>query len=99
MAYVVLKKEFEDRDTPITEDLLRCLRTFLPQVMVPRLVVVDSLPHLPSGKVDRQGLLQMYRRRMSYRNSKDNILILRVSLSLAEGQVVRSLSREIAWRR
>ncbi|ROT84211.1 AMP dependent ligase [Penaeus vannamei] len=77
VAYVVLKKEFEDRDTPITEDLLRCLRTFLPQVMVPRLVVVDSLPHLPSGKVDRQGLLQMYRRRMSYRNSKDNILILR----------------------
>lgn len=96
VAYVVLKKEFEDRDTPITEDLLRCLRTFLPQVMVPRLVVVDSLPHLPSGKVDRQGLLQMYRRRMSYRNSKDNILILRVSLSLAEDNRISYRSQELA---
>ncbi|XP_064077353.1 beta-alanyl-bioamine nonribosomal peptide synthetase ebony-like [Macrobrachium nipponense] len=77
VAFVVLKPEFEERDTPITEDLLRCLRSYLPEVMVPRVVVLDTLPHLPSGKVDRQSLLKIYRKRMSHRSSKDNILILR----------------------
>lgn len=81
VAFVVLKDEFEDRDTPITEDLGRCLRSYLPQAVVPRLVVVGALPHLPSGKVDRQSLLKLYRRRMSHRGSRDNILILRVKSS------------------
>ncbi|XP_045592586.1 beta-alanyl-bioamine nonribosomal peptide synthetase ebony [Procambarus clarkii] len=77
-AFVVLKEEFEDRDRWVTEDLGRCLRGYLPRGLVPRLLVVDALPHLPSGKIDRQALLALYHKRMvQRRTSTDDVLILR----------------------
>ncbi|XP_045106060.1 uncharacterized protein LOC123501339 [Portunus trituberculatus] len=78
VAFVVLKAEYSDQDTATTEDLTRCLRLYLPQAVVPRVVVLDALPHLPSGKVDRQALLRIYRRRViQHRGSQDGYLILR----------------------
>ncbi|KAK8754591.1 hypothetical protein OTU49_016795, partial [Cherax quadricarinatus] len=76
-AFVVLKEEFEEQEKWVTEDLRRCLRSYLPRVAVPRLLVLDAVPHLPSGKVDRRGLLDLYRRRMVHRTSSDDVLILR----------------------
>jgi amino acid adenylation domain-containing protein len=49
-AYIVVKDEIE------MGDIRRLLSRDLPQYMIPRLTVLESLPLLPNGKVDRARL-------------------------------------------
>jgi len=53
IAFVV----FTGRDVPTTTDVRRFLRTWLPDHMVPGLVLeIEELPRLASGKIDRAAL-------------------------------------------
>ena len=56
VAYLVLHP---GREEDFLEDLRRTLEERLPSHMVPgRFVPLDSLPHLPNGKVDRSALMR-----------------------------------------
>jgi acyl-CoA synthetase (AMP-forming)/AMP-acid ligase II/acyl carrier protein len=48
---------FTGREVPTTSDVRRFLRRWLPDQMIPGLVMeIEELPHLPSGKIDRGAL-------------------------------------------
>ena len=57
IAFILLKKEF-CKMTAV--EIEKDVKTRLTEYMVPQVLIVEELPYLPSGKVDRQKLLNMY---------------------------------------
>lgn len=56
----------QDRDMPIGMDIEAALRDRLADYMLPQVLVLDTMPLLVNGKVDRQALLK------TYENSNNN---------------------------
>lgn len=77
IAFVLLKKEFS-KITPV--EIEKDIKTRLTEYMVPQVLIVEELPYLPSGKIDRQKLLNMYES-IAVANKKDVKTETKVDLS------------------
>lgn len=59
VAYVELKQKSEEKQAT-ADKLQRGLRTYLPEYMLPAaIVILDELPLLPNGKINRRALLAL----------------------------------------
>lgn len=64
IAYVILKDKAAHLTPYQDQQLLNFLKTDLPSMMVPNsVVVIDSFPQLPNGKVDTTQLITFYKHR------------------------------------
>lgn len=56
VAFIIIKSSLSKTPADVEKDLKIRLAAY----MIPIVLIFDIFPHLPNGKVDRQGLLKMY---------------------------------------
>lgn len=60
LAFVIPKKDFVGSPSQQAEEIETTLRIRLQDFEVPRVCIIESIPILPNGKIDRQMLLNHY---------------------------------------
>ena len=60
VGFIVLKKSHVSKEKQAVEELIQKLKCYLSEPLVPRLVVMDDLPLLSCGKINRQALQEKY---------------------------------------